>query len=64
MDNSTNKIKEIIKGLDQEIASFEKAIDTSDEHTKFLKGNVAGLRRAKDTLEIFFKPQLEDPRNG
>jgi argonaute-like protein implicated in RNA metabolism and viral defense len=64
MDNSTNKIKEIIKGFDEEITSYEKAIVTADEHAKFLKGNVAGLRRAKETLQIYFKNQLEGNHNG
>ena len=53
------KLKEIIKGFDEEIAQYEKALNTSEEHTKFLKGNISGLRRAKTTIEIFFKNQLE-----
>ncbi|TDQ12805.1 hypothetical protein [Pedobacter metabolipauper] len=63
-DSTTLKLKEIIKGLNDEIQQYEKAVLQTDEHAKFFKGNIAGLRRSKTTLEIFFQKQLEDEKNG
>jgi hypothetical protein len=59
MDNQTAKLKEILKGLDAEIEQYEKAINDAEEHIKFISGNIAGLRRAKTTLEIFFHNDLK-----
>lgn len=64
-ETTTNKITEIIRDFDDEIHQYEKAIKESDEYAIFLKGNIAGLRRAKTTLEIFFKKHLEsEVKNG
>lgn len=59
MDNHTEKVKEILKGIDAEIEQYKKAIHDANEHNKFLSGNIAGLRRAKTTLEIFFHNDLK-----
>lgn len=58
MENYTEKVKEIIKGIDQEIEQFEKALSDADEHAQFISGHVAGLKRAKTTIEIFFHKEL------
>lgn len=59
MDNHPAKIKEILKGIDQEIEQYEKLDMDVIEHSKFIKGNIAGLRRARTTLEIFFHKDLK-----
>lgn len=60
MDNHAAKIKEILKGIDQEIEQYEKVQAEAFEHAKFVAGNIAGLRRARTTLEIFFHNDLKE----
>jgi hypothetical protein len=60
MDNHTAKIKEILRGIDDEIEQYEKAQAEAYEHAKFVSGNIAGLRRARTTLEIFFHNDLKE----
>ena len=59
MENQIAKIKEILKGIDDEIEQYEKAQAEAHEHAKFVAGNIAGLRRARTTLEIFFHNDLK-----
>lgn len=64
MDTQIEKIKVILKSIDDEIEQYEKAQVEAHEHAKFVAGNIAGLRRAKTSLEIFFhndlKKEVED----
>lgn len=57
--SSILKVKEIIRGMEDEILQYEKAKVNAVDHLKFLEGNIAGLRRSKTTLEIFFQNDLK-----
>jgi len=59
MDSQIEKIKVILKSIDDEIEQYERVKMDAIEHSKFIAGNIAGLRRAKTSLEIFFQNDLK-----
>lgn len=59
LGNPIFKVKEIISGMKDEIAQYEKSKVNAVDHLKFLEGNIAGLRRSLTTLEIFFHNELK-----
>lgn len=54
-----SKLKEILRGIDDEILQYEKSKLKSIDHIKYLEGNISGLRRSKTALEIFFQSDLK-----
>lgn len=64
-EETSAKITEVLEELESEIQQYQKSLNESDEYTIYLKGHIAGLRKAKDFLNKFFNVKAEsEVKNG